>query len=153
MTNLILWHKLPVSETELNLSIVLRCGQTFRWKNINNVWTFATKDRILLLKQEPPPPTTTTTRERFYRIFTYNEKRQERYIQRHAFVDFRLFYIRHEVARLVCFVESQWQEVQHHHFQVRLTYRNTYVATRSVGVFDLIYLLIKQQRQKDIQNV
>lgn len=51
MTNLILWHKLPISETELNLSIVLRCGQTFRWKNINNVWTFATKDRILLLKQ------------------------------------------------------------------------------------------------------
>ena len=101
----------------------------------------------------PPTTTTTTTRERFYRIFTYNEKRQERHIQRHAFVDFRLFYIRHEVARLVRFVESQWQEVQHHHFQVRLTYRNTYVATRSLGVFDLIYLLIKQQRQKDIQNV
>lgn len=38
--------------SELSLAKVLRCGQTFRWKNINNVWSFAIQDRIVLLKQD-----------------------------------------------------------------------------------------------------
>lgn len=52
MTVDILWKKLPIEEVELSLVKVLRCGQTFRWKNINNVWSFTTDDRIILLRQE-----------------------------------------------------------------------------------------------------
>lgn len=46
------WKKLLVKQGELCLAKVLRCGQTFKWKNLNNVWTFATQDRIILLKQD-----------------------------------------------------------------------------------------------------
>ncbi|CUM63059.1 uncharacterized protein PRCAT00000624001 [Priceomyces carsonii] len=52
MTKDIIWKKFPISPLEVNLSKVLRCGQTFRWKNINNTWSFTTKDRIILLKQD-----------------------------------------------------------------------------------------------------
>ncbi|KAI5959819.1 OGG1 [Candida pseudojiufengensis] len=48
----LIWSKIPIKESEVCLSKVLRCGQTFRWKNINNVWTFSTSDRIILLKQD-----------------------------------------------------------------------------------------------------
>lgn len=48
----IVWRSLPLRSHELSLGRVLRCGQTFRWKNINNVWSFATKDRIILLRQD-----------------------------------------------------------------------------------------------------
>ncbi|KAK6464341.1 DNA glycosylase [Scheffersomyces coipomensis] len=51
MTVDIIWRKIPLREVELSLAKVLRCGQTFRWKNVNNVWSFAIKDRIILLKQ------------------------------------------------------------------------------------------------------
>ncbi|CAK9442234.1 uncharacterized protein LODBEIA_P59770 [Lodderomyces beijingensis] len=47
-----MWSKIPLRETELSLSKVLRCGQTFRWKNIHNVWSFSLQDRIILLKQD-----------------------------------------------------------------------------------------------------
>lgn len=47
-----IWNKFPISPVELSLSKVLRCGQTFRWKNINNTWAFTIKDRIVLLKQD-----------------------------------------------------------------------------------------------------
>lgn len=52
MTVDILWKKIPIAESELCLAKVLRCGQTFRWKNINNVWSFSLKDRVVLLKQD-----------------------------------------------------------------------------------------------------
>lgn len=45
------WNKLCISRSEVELSKVLRCGQTFRWKNIDDVWTFTIKDRIVLLRQ------------------------------------------------------------------------------------------------------
>lgn len=48
----IVWRSFPLRSLELSLSSVLRCGQTFRWKNINNVWSFALKDRVVLLKQD-----------------------------------------------------------------------------------------------------
>lgn len=47
-----LWNKIKISPTELSLEKVLRCGQTFRWKNINNTWSFTIEDRIILLKQD-----------------------------------------------------------------------------------------------------
>lgn len=46
------WRSLPLPMLELSLARVLRCGQTFRWKNINNVWTFTTLDRVILLQQD-----------------------------------------------------------------------------------------------------
>ncbi|KAK6205275.1 DNA glycosylase [Scheffersomyces amazonensis] len=52
MTVDILWRSIPINEVELSLAKVLRCGQTFRWKNINNIWSFALQDRIVLLKQQ-----------------------------------------------------------------------------------------------------
>ncbi|RLV91214.1 N-glycosylase/DNA lyase [Spathaspora sp. JA1] len=47
----LIWHKLPIIKSELNLSQVLRCGQTFRWKNINHQWSLSISDRIILLQQ------------------------------------------------------------------------------------------------------
>lgn len=52
MTADLLWKKFAISPLELSLSKVLRCGQTFRWKNVNNTWSFTIKDRIVLLKQD-----------------------------------------------------------------------------------------------------
>ncbi|ODV78839.1 DNA glycosylase [Suhomyces tanzawaensis NRRL Y-17324] len=52
MTVDILWKKFPIKQSELCLSKVLRCGQAFRWKNIHDVWSFAIRDRVVLLKQD-----------------------------------------------------------------------------------------------------
>lgn len=52
MTVETMWRSLPLSSKELSLSRVLRCGQAFRWKNVNSVWSFSTQDRIILLKQD-----------------------------------------------------------------------------------------------------
>lgn len=52
MTVELIWKKFPIKPIELTLSKVLRCGQTFRWKNVNNIWSFATHDKIILLKQD-----------------------------------------------------------------------------------------------------
>ncbi|CAK7915713.1 N-glycosylase/DNA lyase [[Candida] anglica] len=52
MTADIVWRKISISPKELSLARVLRCGQTFRWKNINNTWAFTISDRIILLKQD-----------------------------------------------------------------------------------------------------
>ncbi|WPK24210.1 hypothetical protein PUMCH_001475 [Australozyma saopauloensis] len=52
MTVDIVWRTLPLSIKEVSLARVLRCGQTFRWKNMNNVWRFTTKDKIVLLRQD-----------------------------------------------------------------------------------------------------
>lgn len=52
MTVDIAWRSIPLSSGELSLARVLRCGQTFRWKNVNSVWSFSTQDRIILLKQD-----------------------------------------------------------------------------------------------------
>lgn len=46
------WNKFPIKEVELSLAKVLRCGQTFRWKNINNVWSFSLDDKVIFLKQD-----------------------------------------------------------------------------------------------------
>lgn len=46
------WNKFPIKEAELCLAKVLRCGQTFRWKNINDVWSFSLEDKVILLKQD-----------------------------------------------------------------------------------------------------
>lgn len=46
------WKSLPVKSSEVSLAKVLRCGQTFRWKNVDHVWSFSIDDRIILLKQE-----------------------------------------------------------------------------------------------------
>lgn len=52
MTVETIWKRIPLKSTELSLARVLRCGQTFRWKNIDHIWSFATSDRIILLKQD-----------------------------------------------------------------------------------------------------
>lgn len=52
MTVDVVWKLLPLSTSELSLARVLRCGQTFRWKNVNNVWSFATSKQVILLKQD-----------------------------------------------------------------------------------------------------
>lgn len=53
MTADIIWKSIAISPSELSLARVLRCGQTFRWKNVDSVWSFTTQDRIVLLKQDP----------------------------------------------------------------------------------------------------
>ncbi|KAL7663995.1 DNA-(apurinic or apyrimidinic site) lyase [[Candida] zeylanoides] len=47
-----LWSTIAVSPSELSLARVLRCGQTFRWKNIDDTWAFTLSDRIVLLRQD-----------------------------------------------------------------------------------------------------
>ena len=52
MTVDLIWKKFPIKQVEVKLSKVLRCGQTFRWKNVNEVWSYSTKNKIILLKQD-----------------------------------------------------------------------------------------------------
>jgi len=52
MTVDLVWKAIPITPCEVCLAKVLRCGQTFRWHNINDVWTFGHHDRIILLKQD-----------------------------------------------------------------------------------------------------
>ncbi|PHH88634.1 hypothetical protein CDD83_7277 [Cordyceps sp. RAO-2017] len=47
------WRKLPVSLSELCIDTTLRCGQTFRWRKIDEEWTSTLNGRILSLKQDP----------------------------------------------------------------------------------------------------
>ncbi|KAI1006925.1 hypothetical protein K3495_g1290 [Podosphaera aphanis] len=46
------WRKLPISLTEICLDTTLRCGQTFRWKTLNNEWSCALHGRVVSLKQD-----------------------------------------------------------------------------------------------------
>ncbi|KAI5786452.1 8-oxoguanine DNA glycosylase [Peziza echinospora] len=46
------WRKFPVSLGELSLPTVLRCGQSFRWKNVDDEWSCALYGRIISLKQD-----------------------------------------------------------------------------------------------------
>lgn len=54
VTEEIMWTTariLPVSRCELNLDVVLRCGQSFRWKLIEDWWTSTLRGRIYRLRQ------------------------------------------------------------------------------------------------------
>ncbi|PSK39253.1 hypothetical protein C7M61_001857 [Candidozyma pseudohaemuli] len=53
MTGNLVWKQIPLPQIELSLARVLRCGQTFRWKNVNSIWSFTANDQIVLLKQDP----------------------------------------------------------------------------------------------------
>ncbi|KAL7274705.1 8-oxoguanine glycosylase ogg1 [Rhizina undulata] len=46
------WRKLPISVNELCIATVLRCGQSFRWKNAGDEWSCALNGRILTLRQD-----------------------------------------------------------------------------------------------------
>ncbi|KAL8834050.1 MAG: hypothetical protein Q9170_003942 [Blastenia crenularia] len=48
----IAWSKLPVSLTELCLDTTLRCGQSFRWRKVEDTWLCALYGRILSLRQD-----------------------------------------------------------------------------------------------------
>ncbi|KAL0475437.1 N-glycosylase/DNA lyase [Neurospora intermedia] len=47
------WRKLPVSLAELCIETTLRCGQSFRWRKINEQWHCVLKGRLISLKQDP----------------------------------------------------------------------------------------------------
>ncbi|KAK3363086.1 DNA glycosylase [Lasiosphaeria hispida] len=47
------WRKLPLSLTELCIDTTLRCGQSFRWRNINDEWHCVLQGRLISLKQDP----------------------------------------------------------------------------------------------------
>ncbi|KAK5990485.1 N-glycosylase/DNA lyase [Cladobotryum mycophilum] len=46
------WRRLPVSLAELCIDTTLRCGQSFRWRKLNDEWTCTLHGRILSLKQD-----------------------------------------------------------------------------------------------------
>lgn len=48
------WKKLPISLAELCLDTTLRCGQSFRWKQLGNEgeWLCSMKGRVISLKQD-----------------------------------------------------------------------------------------------------
>ncbi|KAL9604783.1 MAG: hypothetical protein Q9219_000231 [cf. Caloplaca sp. 3 TL-2023] len=48
----IAWRKLPVSLTELCLDTTLRCGQSFRWRKVDDTWLCAIHGRVLSLRQD-----------------------------------------------------------------------------------------------------
>ncbi|KAK3951012.1 DNA glycosylase [Pseudoneurospora amorphoporcata] len=63
------WRKLPVSLTELCIETTLRCGQSFRWRKINEQWHCVLQGRLISLRQDPTHlhykvtwPTTTPTK-------------------------------------------------------------------------------------------
>ncbi|KAK3694078.1 DNA glycosylase [Podospora appendiculata] len=47
------WQKLPLSLAELCIDTTLRCGQSFRWRQINNEWHCVLQGRIVSLRQDP----------------------------------------------------------------------------------------------------
>lgn len=46
------WNKLPVTLAELCIDTTLRCGQSFRWRKIDDEWICTLHGRILSLKQD-----------------------------------------------------------------------------------------------------
>ncbi|KAI8635145.1 DNA glycosylase [Xylariaceae sp. FL1651] len=46
------WRKLPLSLTELCIDTTLRCGQSFRWRKIKDVWNCVLHGRLLSLRQD-----------------------------------------------------------------------------------------------------
>ncbi|KAF7547742.1 hypothetical protein G7046_g8914 [Stylonectria norvegica] len=46
------WRKLPVNLKELCINTTLRCGQSFRWRKIDDEWICTLHGRILSLKQD-----------------------------------------------------------------------------------------------------
>ncbi|KAJ4290120.1 8-oxoguanine glycosylase ogg1 [Collariella sp. IMI 366227] len=46
------WRKLPLSLTELCIDTTLRCGQSFRWRKINDEWHCVLQGRLVSLKQD-----------------------------------------------------------------------------------------------------
>ncbi|KAI0176358.1 8-oxoguanine DNA-glycosylase [Hypoxylon sp. FL1284] len=46
------WRKLPLSLAELCIETTLRCGQSFRWRKINDEWNCVLYGRLLSLKQD-----------------------------------------------------------------------------------------------------
>ncbi|KAJ4861123.1 hhH-GPD superfamily base excision DNA repair protein domain-containing protein [Trichoderma breve] len=52
MKRIVEWRKLPVNLTELSIDTTLRCGQSFRWRKLNDEWTCTLHGRILSLKQD-----------------------------------------------------------------------------------------------------
>ncbi|KAK4230980.1 DNA glycosylase [Podospora fimiseda] len=47
------WRKFPLSSAELCINTTLRCGQSFRWRNINDEWHCVLRGRLISLKQDP----------------------------------------------------------------------------------------------------
>ncbi|KAI0125738.1 N-glycosylase/DNA lyase [Xylariales sp. AK1849] len=46
------WRRLPLTLTELCIDTTLRCGQSFRWRKVDDEWHMALHGRILSLKQD-----------------------------------------------------------------------------------------------------
>ncbi|KAK4150216.1 DNA glycosylase [Chaetomidium leptoderma] len=46
------WRKLPLSLSELCIDTTLRCGQSFRWRNINDEWHCVLQSRLVSLRQD-----------------------------------------------------------------------------------------------------
>ncbi|KAI1208741.1 8-oxoguanine DNA-glycosylase [Annulohypoxylon truncatum] len=46
------WRKLPLSLTDLCIETTLRCGQSFRWRKIDDEWNCVLHGRLLSLKQD-----------------------------------------------------------------------------------------------------
>ncbi|KAK4451460.1 DNA glycosylase [Podospora aff. communis PSN243] len=47
------WKKLPLSLAELCIDTTLRCGQSFRWRRINDEWHCVLQGKLISLKQDP----------------------------------------------------------------------------------------------------
>ncbi|KAI0140899.1 8-oxoguanine DNA-glycosylase [Hypoxylon sp. NC0597] len=46
------WRKLPLNLTDLCIETTLRCGQSFRWRKIDDEWNCVLYGRLLSLKQD-----------------------------------------------------------------------------------------------------
>ncbi|OAL71122.1 N-glycosylase/DNA lyase [Trichophyton violaceum] len=46
------WRKLPLTLKELCIDTTLRCGQSFRWRKLDDEWTCSLYGRVLSLKQD-----------------------------------------------------------------------------------------------------
>ncbi|ODV89945.1 hypothetical protein CANCADRAFT_98237 [Tortispora caseinolytica NRRL Y-17796] len=48
-----MWSAIKATPDDVLLQTVLRCGQSFRWKLVDDTWACSLRDRIVLLKQAP----------------------------------------------------------------------------------------------------
>ncbi|CAG0914477.1 unnamed protein product [Notodromas monacha] len=77
------WHSFKCSKAELNLAVTLKCGQSFRWKQSDDVWIGVVGQELWKLRQDEESIS-------FQVLFAEDEKHQEMRVKDYFRMDFNL---------------------------------------------------------------